>query len=824
MPASANYDDYDASDVDEHEFEQSLHKSERRKRGDVQRSSSKPQHTYNDDYDPDLPSLLLDLPHDLVLHILTYLDPDSLIATSLANKTLHHIATDDAAWRRAFAFAFLGIQPSEESTKVKSIVTSRIAGRFSSWKEEYVRRCMYMRRWKKSKAPVITHNPRVATLHQIALDLSTITNPELTPRRLISVSLMHACLTRSEPFSGKLAKGYILAPGMNPNDASAVELSSDGRVIWGFAAGFVGFTQVAKSALQHGSGSASAWGVRGSGLATHQNVSHDFHLGPVTCLSHPSSTLSKSAWAAPTFVSGGMDGVVKLWSNEPELRCVWSSDVKKLINSKGEELSHVDSVTKVAYDSTTCSIAAGYESGVVRVWTNMPIEACINEESNRDTIEEHPVAYTALGSFDKYLPISELRLDSQGSNDVSVLIYRKPETFFERHDIETKKKRKYGLGPLAELTCFHLNNDLSKCSPLSTPILSRTASSTNNVSEALDIGSSFHAKDQILKHRRVVVAGDATGRTCIWDWDTKSDAMIAPLRIFGGQHSKITSISLTSLMLLTGAADGLLMAHDPLTGEFIRSFNQNSSTRHLTRFLATNEATAEDAESFAVRGIVANEFAVVAAIGNKVIAWKAGGIKDFKTRGKGWRGSNKGVAQKYQYSSDVRDEIRESLVMQEEESGDYSESEADKKQNVMKTLGRLEDLGLDESETLEYIMMISKEEEEKQEKRRQSEEMEDILEQIRLSENREDAGDFQPVEGSSKQHVEDTLVQEDASDVEGLSKRDGKKSEYAPATTHSEARDAESSDPPTYSQVADDIDQSFEAQMEEAIKASLKEA
>ena len=39
--------------------------------------------------------------------------------------------------------------------------------------------------------------------------------------------------------------------------------------------------------------------------------------------------------------------------------------------------------------------------------------------------------------------------------------------------------------------------------------------------------------------------------------------------------------------------------------------------------------------------------------------------------------------------------------MQEEESGDYSESEADKKQNVMKTLGRLEDLGLDESETLE---------------------------------------------------------------------------------------------------------------------------
>ena len=122
------------------------------------------------------------------------------------------------------------------------------------------------------------------------------------------------------------------------------------------------------------------------------------------------------------------------------------------------------------------------------------------------------------------------------------------------------------------------------------------------------------------------------------------------------------------------------------------------------------------------------------------------------------------------------------------------------------------------------IMMISKEEEEKQEKRRQSEEMEDILEQIRLSENREDAGDFQPMEGSSKQHVEDSLPQEETSVVEGLSKREGKKSEYAPATTHSEAREAGSSDPPTYSQVADDIDQSFEAQMEEAIKASLKEA
>lgn len=591
---------------------------------------------------------MLDLPHDLVLHILTYLDPDSLIVISLANKSLHHTATDDAAWRRAFAFAFLGVQPSEENTRVNSIVTSRLAGKFSSWKEEYVRRCMYIRRWKKSKSPVITHNPRVAKIHQIALDLSSITNSEVTPRRLISVSLMHACLSRSEPFSGKLAKGYILAPGMTPNEASTVELSSEGRVIWGFAAGFVGFTQIAKSALQHGSGAASAWGVRGSGLATHQNISNDFHFGPVTCLSHPSSTLSKCAWAAPTFVSGGMDGVVKLWSNEPELRCVWSSDVKKLLNSKGEELAHVDSVTQAAYDSTSCSIAAGYESGTVRVWTNMPIEACVGEESTRDRIEEHPVAYTSIGSFNRYLPISKLLLDTQGPNDVSVLIYRKPETFFERHDIESKKKRKYGLGPIAELSCFCLNNDLSKCSPLSTPILSRTASSTNNISNALGIGSSFHTKDQILKHRRAVVVGDVSGRTCVWDWDARSDEVIKPLRIFGGHHSKITSISLTPLLLLTGAADGLLIAHDPLTGDFVRSFNQTSSTRHLSRFLATNEASTEDNSAFAVSSIVANEFAVVAAIGNKVIAWKAGGIKDFKTRGKGWRGSNKGVAQKYQ--------------------------------------------------------------------------------------------------------------------------------------------------------------------------------
>ncbi|TIA88781.1 hypothetical protein E3P81_03318 [Wallemia ichthyophaga] len=783
--------------------------------------------TDDEDDDTHLPSLLFHLPHDLVLHILTYLDPGSLIAVSLTNKSLHHTATDDAAWRRAFAFSFLGIQPSEENSKFTSIIASRISGRFSSWKEEFVRRSIYIRRWKKSKAPLITHNPRVATIHQISLDLSTITNPELTPRRLISVSLMHACLSRSEPFSGKLAKGYILAPGMAPNDASTVELSSDGRVIWGFASGFVGFTQIAKSALQHGSGAASAWGVRGSGLATHQNISRDFHYGPVTCLSHPSTTLSKSAWAAPSFVSGSMDGVVKLWSNEPELRCIWSSDVKKLLNSKGEELAHVDSVTQVAYDSTSCSIAAGYESGTVRVWSNMPIEACIREENPRDTIEEHRVAYTSLGSFTKYLPISKLLLDTQGPNDVSVLIYRKPETFFERHDIETKKKRIFGLGPISELTSFYLNNDLSKCSPLSTPILSRSASSTNNFSDALNIGSSFNTKDQILKHRRAVVAGDSSGRTCVWDWDARSDQVIEPLRIFGGHHSKITTISLTPLLLLTGAADGVLIAHDPLTGDAIRSFNQTSSTRHLSRYLATNEASTEDENAFAVSGIVADEFAVVAAIGNKVIAWKAGGIKDFKTRGKGWRGSNKGVAQKNQYSSDVRDEIRESLVMQDE-TDDVSESEADRKQNMMKTLGRLENLGLDESETLEYIMMISQEEEENQKKMREESEMEAILDEIKKSEDLEKQyeGDFpyEPIEGSSKQHIEDAINLEGDSDTNNLTKKEGKRSEYAPVAPQEEAIEEENPEPPSYSQVAENVDQNFEAQLEEAIKASLTNA
>lgn len=52
----------------------------------------------------------------------------------------------------------------------------------------------------------------------------------------------------------------------------------------------------------------------------------------------------------------------------------------------------------------------------------------------------------------------------------------------------------------------------------------------------------------------------------------------------------------------------------------------------------------------------------------------------------------------------MRDEIRESLVMQDE-TDDVSESEADRKQNMMKTLGRLENLGLDESETLECELL-----------------------------------------------------------------------------------------------------------------------
>ncbi|TIB99030.1 hypothetical protein E3Q18_01796 [Wallemia mellicola] len=686
-----------ASDHEEHHLKQ-LSRSTRSKRNYSNKSSDKLSISDEDDqYDENSISILQDLPYDLLLHILAYLDPQSLLSLSLANRFLHHAATDDATWRRAFAFNFLSLQPTEDSNSSSDILTSRIAGRSSTWKEEFIKRSMYLRRWKKSKAPIITHNPRVATIHRISLDLSTLTNPELTPRRLVSASLIHSCLTRSEPFSGKLAKGYILAPGMTPNDASTLELSNDGRVIWGFASGFVGFTQIAKSALQHGSGAASSWGVRGSGLATHQNTSEEFHFGPVTCLSHPSSIASKYNWASSTFVSGGMDGVVKLWSNEPELRCIWSSDIKYLTNSKGEKLSQVDSVTQVSYDSVTCSIAAGYESGTVIVWSNMPIEACVSEGSIQERIENCPVSYVASNSRKQYLPVSKLLLDTQDLNRINLLVHRKRESFFERHDIINKTIYKYGSGPLAELTCFYLNTDLSISSPLATPVPSRTASTDRNLSDALDIGSHYYVNDQMLKHKRAIVAGDASGRTCIWDWDTKSDEIIHPLKIFDGHHAKITSIALTPLLLITGSADGLVIANDPLTGEYVRSFNQNSSTRHLSRFLATNDATVEDESAFAVNGIVANEFAIVASVGNKIIAWKAGGVKDFKTRGKGWRGSNKSVAQKYQYSSDVRDEIRESLEMEEEEEGD----DIIEPTLPEKALSRLDELGLDESETLD---------------------------------------------------------------------------------------------------------------------------
>ena len=612
----------------------------------------------SDDFDPNLGSLLMDLPHDILLHVLTYLDPASLICLSSVNKELLEIVADDSTWRRSYAFAFLGISPGEGS-RVQSIIMPRLGGKFSTWKEEYVRRCMLMKRWKKSKAPVISHNPRVATIHSIAIDLSTLTDPNLTPRRLITASLVHGCVTRSEPFSGKLAKGYILAPGMAPNDATVLKLSSEGRIIWGFAGGFVGFTVIAKSALQHGSGAASAWGLRGSGLVTHNNISDDFHAGPVSAIAHPNNTSSKYSWASQTFVSGSVDGTIKLWANEPILHCFWTSPMAYYPTKQTEnQRTRADSVTSIDYDSISNSISAGYESGSIRVWSNLQIEAYLSE---RKPIEISKPNYSKIIDDWQYQkPVDKIIIDSQNTvnmnttsqqNSVSLLIHRKSYNHFERHDIDLNMIKKFGCGPLTDLTSFYLNGDISKCSPFSTPILSRTQSSANNLNQstALDISSFFHVKDQILKHRRAIVAGDATGRTCIWDWDDKSfDEYIKPLKLFDGHQSKITSIALTPLLLITGSADGLLLAHDPLTGEYIRSFNQNSSQRHLSNYLSSNQASIEDESAFAVSDIVADEFAIVASIGNKILSWKAGDVKDFKTRGKGWRGPHKPSSQKYQ--------------------------------------------------------------------------------------------------------------------------------------------------------------------------------
>ncbi|KAJ1304649.1 hypothetical protein OPQ81_005790 [Rhizoctonia solani] len=706
-------------------------------------------------------SHLLQLPSELLTHLTAYLDPIALITLASACQLLHSHINQDSTWRSAFLCHFLDISPSPDLVigNARLVLLRR---RESSWRAEFQKHWVLARRWEKTRSVTsVTHRPHrmpITAVHVMQVQRNA-TNAQHN-WAILSASLAAGVVTRSYPFTGKVVRGHFdasntttaLGLGLNPNfeeafsNVSSVALASTGgtgMVVWGLRSGGVAVT-IALRAMDAG---CNARMIKCSIGDAHRMAVEDV-------------LVENSVNGNECVVSGSTDGSVKLWNlpttQRGQLRCIWTGQYTDGggLASEVAALVKVPCV-KVAIDLASEVIAVGYADGTVLVWFGITLGS--SDFSNAKCVRIPPPSVTPL-------PLATLRIHGHSQTSVSVLAHHATDGHFYRLHIERDsglvKRLRFGGGPLGPLTIItaefvkhekvHLRNGPSSSIPSAlvsanstpahtsappTPVLT-SPSSLVNAPFQITLGLPKHDVISAQRSRNFVSAGDALGRVCVWDWDAeeaisqtatpkspnsdgtkdgattpgKSDVGIEPvpevqaaIKWDAMDGEGISALVWGDVTVAVGSTQGNTAIFDSLSQQLLR------------RIPSPAPASAHNGRE-PVSQLVVEGDTVLISVGSQVVAWnvrKDNGKGDpWAKSPKGKQGANgkgRGVAlAKWQHRNELNTEISHSLNQMKDEHARAQPG----LRRARAQAGALAEMGLDEADAIQYLMMLSRDEEE----------------------------------------------------------------------------------------------------------------
>lgn len=336
---------------------------------------------------------------ELLTRVFAFLDPVSLSRAAAVCRAWALIARDDATWRAAFA-TYFSLEAAQAHRAASLEVTATPALRRltnASWRQEFQQRVDLLRQWRKSRTPTVLSTPRVDLIKKISLAKQH--------RLLISATDTYGVASRSNPWTGKVIKGYLDAEGTangagngNPNvefspNVSSLNTSSDAsQIFWGFRSGEVGMTTMSRQGTN----------PRGA-IKSLRFTPRASHAGPVTAIAIPFASDSDGAHGpgrsperlrqaiatlgdvASTFVTAGFDGTVRMWSsNRSWPLWIASSSTKSPVSNATSSATPAQNNTApaapicaLAYDAKSGIVAAGSTTGNIFVWTNIDVTALL---------------------------------------------------------------------------------------------------------------------------------------------------------------------------------------------------------------------------------------------------------------------------------------------------------------------------------------------------------------------------------------------------------------------------------------------------------------
>ncbi|QRV93884.1 F-box and WD repeat protein [Ceratobasidium sp. AG-Ba] len=550
---------------------------------------------------------------------------------------------------------------------------------------------------------------------------------------LLSASLATGVVMRSYPFSGKVVRGHFdasstttaLGLGVNPNfqeafsNVSALALTSTGGtglVIWGLRSGSVAVT-VAPRAMEVG---CSARMIK--------CTLPDAHGARVDSIQ-----VDQGANGPEYFATGATDGSVKLWAlptnQRGQVNCVWTGGYTDPGHLDSDVASFVAvPCLKMATSVSNEIVSAGFADGTVLVWFGVIPGLALADPTSVKCIRIPPPSLQASSP-------ATLHLHTHSRNIVSILVHHFGDDHFYRlrvdKDTGLVKRTRFGAGPLADLTAivteFTKQEKEDARSALGSTVPSGVATPAFSVPPTprsdrpspangpLHLTLPTPEAGSAPKIRSFVIAGDALGRVCLWDWDGVEE--VIPKEIAGTRESDeakkgksemlevrasifwdaadgegISTITWSDVVIVVGTTYGDALIFDSLT------------QRLLKRIPAPSPASAHHSHE-GVSQIIVDGDVLLVGVGGQVTAWQA--RKESGKAVNGWGKATKSKKSKTGGTTAKWQQISHSLNQLKDENARSQPS----LRRARAQAGALAELGMDESEAVQYLMMLSRDEE-----------------------------------------------------------------------------------------------------------------
>ncbi|KAG8683522.1 hypothetical protein FRC08_014233 [Ceratobasidium sp. 394] len=437
---------------------------------------------------------------------------------------------------------------------------------------------------------------------------------------------------------------------------------------------------------------------------------------------------------AEYFATGATDGSVKLWtlptSQRGQVCCVWTGRYADAghITSDVASLAMIP-CAKVVVSVSNEIVVAGYGDGTILVWFGVSPGSSAIGPSNVKCVHIPPP------SVHPSVPTT-LRLHAQSRTTVGVLVHHSADGHFYRLQVDKDaglvKRTRFGGGPLGPLCTITTKftkrakedrtvSSSAGPSTSTTPAISFPATpnhdSPSPTPVPLHVTLPALEKRSAPRARSFVIAGDSLGRICVWDWDGKDEliqketgntpnsdnpgkealevrASVVWDAVDGGS---ISALTWSDVVVAVGTNYGDTLIFDSLTQRLLKRIS--SPLPHH--------------DSDGVSHIVIDGDVLLIGVGGQVIAWQA--IKETGKGANGWGKAGKakksktgGTTAKWQQRNELNTEISHSVSQLKDERARSQPA----LRRARAQAGALAEMGMDESEAVQYLMMLSRDEEE----------------------------------------------------------------------------------------------------------------